>query len=182
VSLTGELSCTGCACLMRLLLRADTEYLKTIRDDQGLQNGNVPGAVPSFKSPFPRGPDLLIARSGAAASPPATSDRADGRAPDGGGGHTDISWSAAYPLITHWVLKYYGDEAVVKEHWPTLNLYMNGLMEGTEGIPAFWTWGDCETGIVVCIRHSLPLPRTLRTHVQLQLKHADWRVFCRVCG
>ena len=62
--------------------------------------------------------------------------------------------STTMTTMSYMDVKYYGDEAVVKEHWPTLNLYMDGLMEGTEGIPAFWTWGDCETGIVVCIRHT----------------------------
>jgi hypothetical protein len=97
-----------------------TEYLNSIRDDESLQNGNVPGSTPADTSSFPHG---------AVTSAPAS-------------GHTDISWSSAYPLIAHWVLAYYGDEAVVLDHWPTLNRYMDGLMEGVPGVPSFWTWGD----------------------------------------
>ena len=37
----------------------------------------------------------------------------------------DISWTAAYPLVVNWLLLYFGDEAVVREHWPTLKLYVD---------------------------------------------------------
>jgi hypothetical protein len=37
----------------------------------------------------------------------------------------DISWTAAYPLITHWLLRYYGDEAVVRDHWGTMKLWVD---------------------------------------------------------
>ena len=38
----------------------------------------------------------------------------------------DISWTAAYPLITNWLYQYYGDLGAAKEHWPTLKRYMDG--------------------------------------------------------
>eukprot|EP01050_Picozoa_sp_SAG11_P003625 SAG11_NODE_210_length_12303_cov_10.235824_4_plen_135_part_00 len=113
------------------LWRADTEFLKTIRDCQSPVNGDMPGHVPATGKTLPHGSDLVHwgqdSQLGIAA-------RIDSHAH---GPNTDISWSAAYPLITHWVFKYYGDEAVVKEHWPRLNLFINGLMENSEGIPTF---------------------------------------------
>jgi alpha-L-rhamnosidase len=63
----------------------------------------------------------------------------------------DISWTAAYPLISHWLYLYYGDISVVEEHWPTLKRFMDGQvrqtdMEGAHGkqgaMPSFWSCGD----------------------------------------
>jgi alpha-L-rhamnosidase len=56
----------------------------------------------------------------------------------------DISWTAAYPLIAHWLWQYYGDLGVVREHWPTLKLFVDGQraqMKGT-GVPNFFNFGD----------------------------------------
>jgi len=62
----------------------------------------------------------------------------------------DISWTAAYPLIAHWLHLYYGDLGVVREHWPTLKRYVDGQrrqMGGGGGgaepnVPDFWNFGD----------------------------------------
>ena len=38
----------------------------------------------------------------------------------------DISWTAAYPLIAHWLYVYYGDLGVLRDHWLTLKRYVDG--------------------------------------------------------
>lgn len=68
----------------------------------------------------------------------------------------DISWTAAYPLITNWLYRYYGDLGAAKEHWPTLKRYMDGQRAqmadpeaarphtpiGADQVPDFWSCGD----------------------------------------
>eukprot|EP01047_Picozoa_sp_COSAG01_P014846 COSAG01_NODE_732_length_13996_cov_33.626322_14_plen_305_part_00 len=68
----------------------------------------------------------------------------------------DISWTAAYPLITNWLYQYYGDLGAAKEHWPTLKRYMDGQRAqmadpeaarphtpiGADQVPDFWSCGD----------------------------------------
>jgi alpha-L-rhamnosidase len=65
----------------------------------------------------------------------------------------DISWTSAYPLIANWLHLYFGDLAVVRDHWPTLKRYVDGQerqMTATasnssadaEGVPDFWSCGD----------------------------------------
>jgi hypothetical protein len=55
-----------------------------------------------------------------------------------------LQWTAAYPVIAHWLLQYYGDLAVVREHWPTLQLFMDNQraqMKGNQSappVPDFW--------------------------------------------
>ena len=46
----------------------------------------------------------------------------------GKGAATDISWSAAYPLITGWLIKHYNSVRPAERHWPTLVLYMENLL------------------------------------------------------
>ena len=67
--------------------------------------GDVPGVVPS------KGPNYVSTRVGA-----------------GKGGATDISWSAAYPLITGWLIKHYNNVRMAERHWPTLVLFMENLL------------------------------------------------------
>jgi len=62
-------------------------------------------------------------------------------------GITDISWSAAYPLIARWVLKYYGDLRVVYRHWESLKTFVDQLSDYASshcsgGLADFFTWGD----------------------------------------
>lgn len=81
-----------------------TSFLNTIRDSQeisGKRKGDVQGVVPT------RG--FLKETSG----------------PDG---IVDISWTAAYPLITRWMLKFHGDERVVADHYPSLVTYIDNLL------------------------------------------------------
>jgi len=58
----------------------------------------------------------------------------------------DISWTAAYPLIAHWLYQYYGDLQICKEHWPTLKRYVDGQRRQMDpeggGVPDFWSCGD----------------------------------------
>eukprot|EP00040_Diaphanoeca_grandis_P015233 m.77460 g.77460 ORF g.77460 m.77460 type:complete len:1094 (-) comp25018_c0_seq1:43-3324(-) len=99
-----------------------TEFLNTIRDNQNGE-GDVPGVVP------PKGPPRKETETLKAA-----------------GKKTDISWSAAYPLITAWMYEYYADTRVIVDHFPTLELYVDGLYEAATsrpgGLPDFFTWGD----------------------------------------
>ena len=67
----------------------------------------------------------------------------------GAGGVTDISWSAAYPLLARWMLRHYGDARVVRDFYPSLAAFMDNLLAaaaaegpGARGLPDFFTWGD----------------------------------------
>ena len=79
-----------------------TYYLDTILDSQRA-DGDVPPAVPikDFTSSLQSNPR---------------------------GSSTDISWSAAYPLITRWMLKFYGDVRIVHKHYGSLKRYTDGLL------------------------------------------------------
>ena len=65
---------------------------------------------------------------------------------------SDISWTAAYPLISHWLWLYCGDIGAVREHWPTIKLFMDGerAQMGSKctsrctagGVPNYWGCGD----------------------------------------
>ena len=65
---------------------------------------------------------------------------------------SDISWTAAYPLISHWLYLYCGDIGAVREHWPTLKLFMDGERAQMDskctsrctagGVPNYWGCGD----------------------------------------
>eukprot|EP00051_Salpingoeca_urceolata_P001214 m.39380 g.39380 ORF g.39380 m.39380 type:complete len:1029 (+) comp11266_c0_seq1:188-3274(+) len=70
-----------------------------------------------------------------------------GAAPGHAGGKiTDISWTAAYPLITHWMYKYFNDKRIVEEHYPTIQKFVDMLTEAGKsqpgGLADFYTWGD----------------------------------------
>ena len=105
-----------------------TSFLETIRNNQqtapSKRKGDVPGVVPTpglgagWGSGLEAGPD----------------------------GITDISWSAAYPLITRWMLQFYGDERVVADHYPNLVRFMDNLHthaqanSTTEGLVRGWVF------------------------------------------
>jgi alpha-L-rhamnosidase len=61
---------------------------------------------------------------------------------------SDISWSAGYPQVANWLLLYYGDTAVVRDHWPALKAYVDGQVAQTPGaanqsaVPSFFSCGD----------------------------------------
>ena len=65
---------------------------------------------------------------------------------------SDISWTAAYPLISHWLYLYCGDIGAVREHWPTIKLFMDGERAQMDskctsrctagGVPNYWGCGD----------------------------------------
>lgn len=64
----------------------------------------------------------------------------------------DLSWTAAYPLISHWLYLYCGDIRAVREHWLTLKLFMDGEKAQMDskctsrctpgGVPNYWQCGD----------------------------------------
>jgi hypothetical protein len=88
-----------------------SRYLGQIRDSQstsGANKGFVASRVPG------RAP---------------TSTPAFGQSSNG----NDISWSAAYPIDAVFLLRYYGDLATVREHWPNLMLYMDGQLRVANG-------------------------------------------------
>lgn len=72
------------------------------------------------------------------------------------GNPADISWTAAYPLIAHWLYLYYGDTSVVREHWEGMTRFMDGQKtqmqanparhpgdpKDPRGVPDFWSCGD----------------------------------------
>jgi alpha-L-rhamnosidase len=67
----------------------------------------------------------------------------DGHQADG----LDLSWTAAYPLIVGWLVKYYDDVNTAREYWPSLNAFMAGQMRMAEqvtpdGLVNFWNYGD----------------------------------------
>eukprot|EP01049_Picozoa_sp_SAG25_P002444 SAG25_NODE_127_length_14564_cov_227.509713_11_plen_272_part_00 len=74
------------------------EFLNTIRDQQNPETGDVPAVVPENPSHWPRNRT------------------------------TDISWSGAYPIIAGWLITHYNNRRVAERHWPTLTLYMDGLL------------------------------------------------------
>eukprot|EP01043_Picozoa_sp_COSAG02_P105127 COSAG02_NODE_41132_length_397_cov_51.016779_1_plen_46_part_10 len=42
----------------------------------------------------------------------------------GKGAMADLSWTAAFPLITSWLYKYYADTYPIMKHWDSLKKYM----------------------------------------------------------
>eukprot|EP00911_Craspedida_sp_UC1_P002962 UC1_evm2s2160 len=57
----------------------------------------------------------------------------------------DISWTAAYPLIVRWMNLYYGDLAVVRDHWVDLIAWTDAQrreMAPSDAVPCFFVWGD----------------------------------------
>jgi hypothetical protein len=63
----------------------------------------------------------------------------------------DISWTAAYPLIAHWMMLYYGDTATARDHWPNLKAWADGAAREVkaagkwhrdDNLPDFFVWGD----------------------------------------
>lgn len=123
------------------------EFLLTIRDNQNAA-GDVPGVVPGTTVPPPARAGL---RTGQQAYAVGTESFAMvTRVTNSRGKKTDISWSAAYPLITAWLLKHYNNKRVVERHWPALVEFMDGLLVAASNqtecggpcLPTFFTWGD----------------------------------------
>merc|ERR1719397_1153438 len=98
-----------------------TEFLKTIQDGQAGASTSFPGDVP---------PVCPVKNTHSMGAPQ----------------YHDISWTAAYPLITRWMLKYYGDTRVVTRHFDSLVDFVDGLLAHANasvgGLPDFWVWGD----------------------------------------
>ena len=125
------------------------EYLQLIQDSQDLRNGDVPGVVPA-------GRHGAVGAAGNEGTVPTGRHGVVGAAANGGlsrggggGGETDISWSAAYPLIASWMLTHYNNVRVAERHWSSLKHFVDGLEAAAGnsshcpgGIPNFWTWGD----------------------------------------
>merc|ERR1712232_306445 len=98
-----------------------TNFLQMIQDDQET-TGDVLGVVPSKQA--------LKATMNSLK-----------------GGITDISWSAAYPLIARWMLRYYGDLRVISRHWDSLKEFVDQLTDNASsqcagGLADFYEWGD----------------------------------------
>ena len=74
-------------------------------------------------------------------------DYSYGVGPDG---ITDISWSAAYPLIARWMMKYYDDKTIVEDHYPSIAAFMDDLI--THAIKGNATTG----GLVRTGRTTMP--------------------------
>ena len=101
-------------------------FLSDVRDSQhteGTLAGFVAGVVPGATS----------------VTPPADNGQSKG---------LDISWTAAYLLDATWLLTYYGDTSILREHWPSLKAYVDGHLRvadnhtAMDGLPDYWTWGD----------------------------------------
>eukprot|EP00937_MAST-01D_sp_MAST-1D-sp2_P003514 g3514.t1 len=111
-----------------------TLFLETIRDSQqanaSKRAGDVAGVVP-------------VNHLGVAAAAGGTAGMV-GAGPDG---ITDISWSAAYPLIARWMLRHYGDARVVRDHFDNIAAFLDDLTahaaaSSKGGLADFFTWGD----------------------------------------
>ena len=48
---------------------------------------------------------------------------------------TDVSWSSGYPQVSAWLIKYFGDTAIVKDHWKALKMYMDGQILQWSSVP-----------------------------------------------
>lgn len=106
-------------------------FLDNILDAQ-TPSGDVPGVVPATARPevFPshqQHVSLEMDRSSQCA---------------------DISWTAAYPLISRWVWEYVGDKSGPLSRYESLARYMQNLLRianttaPTPGLATCWTWGD----------------------------------------
>eukprot|EP01047_Picozoa_sp_COSAG01_P047871 COSAG01_NODE_4613_length_4878_cov_6.267211_2_plen_429_part_00 len=51
------------------------------------------------------------------------------------GGRHDLSWTAAYPLIAGWIHKYYGETTAIRDHWPSLVKYIDGVTQSGVSSP-----------------------------------------------
>eukprot|EP00730_Choanoeca_flexa_P008327 TRINITY_DN12476_c0_g2_i7.p1 TRINITY_DN12476_c0_g2~~TRINITY_DN12476_c0_g2_i7.p1 ORF type:complete len:946 (+),score=206.96 TRINITY_DN12476_c0_g2_i7:296-3133(+) len=95
------------------------QFLRTIVDARHPNSTDVPGAVPS-------GPSSHLTDNNKAAA--------------------DISWTAAFPLITYWLYWYHNDQAIVEEVYPYLVDYMTNLdhlrVQAVGQLADFYTWGD----------------------------------------
>lgn len=103
-----------------------TNYLQMIEDDQQPAGAKHPG-------------DLLGVVPSKHKALESSSESASGM--------TDISWSAAYPLIARWVLRYYGDVRPAARHWKSMKIFVDQLTEYasshcTQGLADYFTWGD----------------------------------------
>eukprot|EP01047_Picozoa_sp_COSAG01_P010347 COSAG01_NODE_435_length_17065_cov_46.870977_15_plen_283_part_00 len=85
------------------------EYLNTIRDGQSNITGDVPTACPT------KTPKVLQSTTT--------------------GKFHDLSWTAAYPLIAGWIYKYYGSLTAIRDHWPSLVKYIDGVTQSGTGSP-----------------------------------------------
>jgi alpha-L-rhamnosidase len=65
----------------------------------------------------------------------------------------DIAWTAGYPIITSWLLQYYGTAAMaqtVRSHWSPLKHWVDAQLRhasnssSMNGLPALTTYGDQE--------------------------------------
>jgi hypothetical protein len=107
-----------------------TLFLDTIRDGQSPSSskkaGDVPGVVPGSSV---GGASVTEEEEVKEVEEEQEEDNAAGvgvgTGPDG---ITDISWSAAYPLITRWMLTYYEDSRVVADHYPNLVAFVDDLL------------------------------------------------------
>jgi len=61
-----------------------------------------------------------------------------------GGLPADPAWSAAYPLITHWVANYYDDDNVISYHYDGVKAFMESQIRqlDSNGILSFARYGD----------------------------------------
>jgi len=102
-----------------------TEFLNTIQDGQDPKSASTPGDVPA-----------VCPIGGLKVQPSYSSNAAK---------YHDISWTAAYPLIARWMLKYYGDTRVVTRHFDSLMQFVDGVLANankTNGLPNPWVYGD----------------------------------------
>ena len=62
-------------------------------------------------------------------------------------GITDISWTAAFPIILNWMHRHYGDVQIVKDLYGNAKQYVDGLSKEANillnsTLPTFFIWGD----------------------------------------
>lgn len=111
------------------------QYLLTIRDAQ-TASGDVPPAVPDQSTSF-----------GQRVTPQSRAEGVVLPSPRAGGSvTTDISWSAAFPLIANWLYQHYGDEQTVAEMYDAIKRYVDNLIDFAKNEPGdladFFKYGD----------------------------------------
>ena len=99
-----------------------TSFLQTILDSQKV----APAATAGDVAPVVPTSEKLLTSSTSSSSA------------DRGSGIADISWTAAYPLITRWMLKFHDDKRLAAKHYPHLVEYISDLLnhttQGSDGL------------------------------------------------
>jgi alpha-L-rhamnosidase len=100
-----------------------SNFIQIVRDEQNT-NHNVPGVVPTKSQQYD--PQRACGNEGGVQQ-----------------GCTDISWTAAYPLISDGISRHFGEDSLIQQHYNSIAEYMENLYDSSnDTLPAFFIWGD----------------------------------------